>query len=347
MTKKSSKDVVATAKQKLTESIEAAATVLEASLEIEEVAAVEVTEETVVVDQPVEVVEASEDKEDKEEKSDEKDADDKKKFTESADTGTEAIVEDSDTVEGSLVDTITLEVVTPSVQEDVDAILNGDETLSEGFKEKISTVFEAALSAKIKEITAQIEESAKAQLEAKVKEIQEATEKHAEEFLDVVAEEWISENELQVEQGLRIQLAEGFIQDLKGLFESYNISMPEEKIDLLEEKTKEVTELKDQVTALTEATSAKDKEIFEFKKLEVLRVLSEGLVDTQKEKLSALVSDVVAESVEAFKEKASIIKESYFSKKEDNSSKKEVKESTNDAMAGYAAHARKLNTTNY
>lgn len=334
MAKKSSKEMVESAKAQLLESVDAA--ILEKKEELEIVQ--ETTDTPVVVEGSEPVVETAEkDAEDKKD-GDEKDTDDKKKFTESADGGDAD--KDSDTMEEKVV------LVTPVVEvsEDINAILGNDENLSEGFKEKISLVFEAALNAKISEITKTLQESANAQLEVKIAEIKESTEKSAQAFIDMVAEEWITENSLAVEQGLRVEIAEGLVQDMKSLMEMYHISLPAEKVDLLEEKSKEVDSLKADIASLTEAVASKTKEVLDLQKQEAFNVLSEGLAETQKEKFSTLVADVVAEDVESFKEKASIIKESYFSKgAKDTKEVKVVTENKSSVMSGYISKAKELN----
>lgn len=211
--------------------------------------------------------------------------------------------------------------------ESISVIFDG-ETLTEDFKKKAATVFEAALTSRLNEETAKIEEAAQKALNHAVSEIEEDLMQKADDYVGYVVTEWLEENKLQVERSLRAEIYEGFFDGLKALFVEHNISIPADKLDMLEAKEAECAELTESNNHLTEKLIEKDKAILELKKDDVLAVLSEGLAATQVEKLKALTKDIEAKTVESFKEKVTIIRESFFketkapSKKDDGATRK-------------------------
>jgi hypothetical protein len=235
-----------------------------------------------------------------------------------------------------------------TVKEDIDTIFSGSE-LSEDFKKKATTVYEAALKKTISEATQEIQKHAAKLIAEQVKKIEEETENRTNEYLGYIVEEWLSENEVAIEKGIRAEIAEGFLLDFKALMESYNITMPEESANLLEEKNKEVEELKSQVNSLMEKVVEKDKTLFEMKVNETVTVLSEGLAATEAEKFKTLVKDIEASDVATFKEKAEIIKESFFSKVTKQNEKLNISEElvlneeADEEVAKYFAAIQKIN----
>lgn len=234
------------------------------------------------------------------------------------------------------------------VAESVATIFDG-ETLSEDFKKKASTVFEAALTSRLSEEIAKIESAAQKALTHAVSEIEEDLMTKADDYVGYVVSEWLEENKLQVETALRAEIHEGFFEGLKALFVEHNISIPADKLDMLEAKEAEVAELTESNNALALSLIEKDKAILELKKHDILAVLSEGLAATQVEKLKTLTKDIEAKTCETFKEKATIIRESYFkeakpvSKKDAGDAKSTSEAAVDTNVQKYLDHAKKFN----
>jgi len=206
------------------------------------------------------------------------------------------------------------------VKEDMDAIMNGEE-LSEDFKTKAATIFEAAVSAKV---ISEVNQRVDALEEEFKKEIQEAKEEYksnmsekVDGYLNYVVEEWMKENELAVERGIRSELVEDFMTGLKNLFQEHYIDIPEEKVDLVDDLFEKVEDLEKQLDETVNNSVEMKKELAEYKKQETLREVSEELADTEKEKLQKLSEGVDYEDSEQYKEKLEVIKENYFPKAED------------------------------
>jgi len=207
-----------------------------------------------------------------------------------------------------------------NVKEDMDAIMNGEE-LSEDFKTKATTIFEAAVSAKV---ISEVNQRVDALEEEFKKEIQEAKEEYksnmsekVDGYLNYVVEEWMKENELAVERGIRSELVEDFMTGLKNLFQEHYIDIPEEKVDLVDDLFEKVEDLEKQLDETVNNSVEMKKELAEYKKQETLREVSEELADTEKEKLQKLSEGVDYEDSEQYKEKLEVIKENYFPKGED------------------------------
>jgi hypothetical protein len=205
------------------------------------------------------------------------------------------------------------------VKEDIEAIVNGED-LSEEFKTKASTIFEAAVSAKVlSEVNQRIEE-----LETDYKkEITEAKEEHlstitekVDGYLNYVTEEWMKENELAVEKGIRSELVEDFMTGLKNLFTEHYIDIPEEKVDLVDDLFEKVEELEQKLDESINTSVDIKKELAEYKKAETLREVSEDLADTEKEKLGKLADGIDFEDKSQYSEKLEVIKENYFPKQQ-------------------------------
>jgi len=206
------------------------------------------------------------------------------------------------------------------VKEDMDAIMSGEE-LSEEFKTKAATIFEAAVSAKV---ISEVNQRVDALEEEFKKEIQEAKEEYksnmsekVDGYLNYVVEEWMKENELAVERGIRSELVEDFMTGLKNLFQEHYIDIPEEKVDLVDDLFEKVEDLEKQLDETVNNSVEMKKELAEFKKQEALRDVSEELADTEKEKLQKLSEGVEYEDDAQYKEKLEVIKENYFPKGED------------------------------
>ena len=203
------------------------------------------------------------------------------------------------------------------VKEDIDAIVSGEE-LSEDFKTKAATIFEAAVSAKvISEVNDRLQifedEYTKELSEAKEEYLANMSEK-IDGYLNYVVEEWMEENELAVEKGIRSELVEDFMTGLKNLFQEHYIDIPEEKVDLVDDLFEKVEELETKLDESINTNVEVKKELAKFKKEEVLRSVSEELAETEKEKLTKLADGIDYEDDSQYQEKLEVLKENYFPK---------------------------------
>ena len=227
----------------------------------------------------------------------------------------EEMDDDEDEEEMKEVKKLSKEELEINVKEDIDAMM-GNEELSEEFKTKAATIFEAAVSAKvIEEVNNRIgvfEENYKKELKEAKEEHQNAMSEKVDGYLNYVVEEWMKENELAVEKGIRSELVEDFMTGLKNLFTEHYIDIPEEKVDLVDARFEKVEELEQKLDESINDNVEVKKQLAEYKKEETLREVSEGLADTEKEKLKTLSDGVDFEDDEQYKEKIEVIKENYF-----------------------------------
>lgn len=202
-----------------------------------------------------------------------------------------------------------------NVREDVEEMFDGQE-LSEEFKDKASTLFEAAVNARLTLEAARLEEQYEARLEEEVTEIAEALEKKLDTYLDYVVENWMKENEVAIESSLRNEIMEEFIDGLKGLFAEHYIDIPEEKIDVVEELAAKVDELEIMLDeSITENAELKVM-VTESKKADILEEMADDLTMVQAEKFAALAEGIDFDGdIDSYRKKLSYVKETYFSKK--------------------------------
>lgn len=216
------------------------------------------------------------------------------------------------------------------MSDDIDALV-ADEDLTEEFKNKAKTIFEAAVSSKVNskvdEIEAKYEESTREAIE----EIKEELTEKVDNYLGYVAESWVSENELAIERGLKSELTEGFINGLKNLFEEHYVEVPEEKFDVIEELASRNDKLDSDLSDEVATNITLSQEIEELKREKIIREASEGLADSEVEKLKTLAEDVDYEDEENFVEKVSTIKESYFKSEKAEAVSDAESVATNDA----------------
>ena len=198
------------------------------------------------------------------------------------------------------------------LSDDVKALVSTDADLSEEFKEKAATIFETAVKTRIQEQVKVLEAQYEDKLSKESETIKEAMTEKVDSYLNYVVEEWMKENELAVEKGIRSELVEDFMTGLKNLFTEHYIDIPEEKVDLVDDLFEKVEELEQKLDESINDNVEVKKQLAEYKKEETLREVSEGLADTEKEKLKTLSDGVDFEDDEQYKEKIEVIKENYF-----------------------------------
>ena len=199
------------------------------------------------------------------------------------------------------------------IEEDVNALLGGEE-LSEEFKEKARVIFEAALTSKIKEIQETLEVQYAERLEEERQSLKGQLTERVDAYLEYVCEEWMTENELAIEHGLKTEMTESFLSGMKGLFEEHYVTIPEEKYDVLESMVEKLDDMETKLNEQIEKNIGLNKRLAESTADTVLSMVSEGLAETQKEKLASLAESVEFESEDEYREKLETLKESYFSK---------------------------------
>ena len=233
-----------------------------------------------------------------------------------------------------------------NLTEEVNTLFNGSD-VSEEFKAKITTVFETALVARLNPEIEKIEEEAQEAISVYVAEVRKDLAEEADAFMEPIVEQWAEENKLAIEQGLRSQIAEDFLTDLRGLFEKHNINIPQEKVEVLENSEKENETLKAEVNKLNESLLVSQKEIMEMKKEKIVKGLSEGMVMTQSEKLASLVKEIDTKDLAIFEEKAKTIKSSLFTEEKkpdaDKTKGKVITESGDASMDKLLSGLKKLN----
>ena len=196
--------------------------------------------------------------------------------------------------------------------EDIDAIIKEEATLSEGFRDKASAIFEAVLTSKLSEEVDRLEAEYAQNLEEEVSEVQSSLVEKVDSYLNYVVEGWMKDNELAVQQGLRTEIAEEFMTSLQSVFKEHYIEVPEGKEDLVDDLNEQVTELEETLNKTTEDNIRLHTAVQEFEKQEVVREQSSGLAETEAEKLASLVEDIEFDNKETFEMKVKTVKESYF-----------------------------------
>ena len=213
------------------------------------------------------------------------------------------------------------------VKEHVDALIAGEKDLTEEFKAKAATIFEAAIKSKVKEIAEEMETDYNNKLEqesAKAK--SELTEK-VDSYLAYVVEEWMKENEIALERGIKGEIAEDFINGLKKLFEDHYIDVPDEKYNVLEDQAGKIEKLEKDLNEQIEKNVELNKEVGTKVRDEIKAKVSEDLADTAKEKFAKLAESIEYSNAKDYQKKLETVKESYFGKKV------ETKENLDDVAA--------------
>lgn len=198
--------------------------------------------------------------------------------------------------------------------EDVDALVAGED-LSEEFRLKAATIFEAAVTSRVNKEAAALQEAMESALTEEVEKIQTELAEKVDDYLSYAADQWMKENSLQIEHGIKTEMAESFFSGLKGLFLEHNFTVPEEKFNLLDGMAGELDDMEAKLNEQIDSNVSLNKRIGEFVKMEIVNECAVGLAETQKEKLASLAEGVEFETEDDFRNKVNTIKESYFTRK--------------------------------
>ncbi len=227
---------------------------------------------------------------------------------------------------------------------DLNALVNEEATLSEDFKAKAEVIFEAAIKSKLAEEIDRLEEKYNEELDAEVNSTKEDLVEKVDSYLNYVVENWMEDNKLAIQTGLRTEIAEGFMNNLKDLFTESYIDVPESKVDLVDELAETVEELEEKLNTTTGEAIAMSEELESFKRDAIIREASKDLAETQIAKLKSLVEDVDFDNEETFAKKVATVKESYFTKESVNVENTElvVSEENNDVVETTGSMAQYL-----
>ena len=214
------------------------------------------------------------------------------------------------------------------VDEHMNALVAGQDDLSEEFKTKAATVFESAVNSKVKEIAEAMEADVQTNYEQDIAKAKEELTEKVDSYLSYVVEEWMKENEIALERGIKGEIAEDFISGLKKLFAEHYIDVPDEKYNVLEDQASKIEELEKKLNEQIEKNVELNKDNAEKSRKEIMAEVAGDLADTAKEKFAKLAEEIEWSDAESFKKKCETIRESYFGKKE------EVKDKLDDVAAG-------------
>jgi len=232
-------------------------------------------------------------------------------------TTEEVVSEEVKTEEVKTEEVVTTEVkeeITVDVSEDVAALINGED-LTEEFKTKAATIFEAAVLSRVKQEAAKLEEAFDAKLAEQVESIKEGLVEKVDGYLNYVVEQWMTDNELALENGMKTEIMESFIAGMKDVFEQHYIDVPEEKFDVLTDMQEQVETSKSKLDEQLAANVELTKQINEMKRVAEIAEFSTGMADTDAEKFKGLAEELAYDDAESFKTKLQTIKENYFGKK--------------------------------
>ena len=214
-----------------------------------------------------------------------------------------------------------VEVAEYDMEEDVNALLGGED-LSEDFKAKAKTIFETAINAKVAEVKEALEVEFQEKLDEEIETAKESLAERVDSYLEYVADEWFEENQLAVENGLKTEMTESFLEGMKGLFEEHYVQIPEDKYDVLESMVEKLDDMETKLNEQIEKNINLNGRLGESVAGSILGDVSEGLASTQKEKLASLAESVEFESETEYREKLETLKESYFTSKPNSPSSK-------------------------
>jgi len=222
--------------------------------------------------------------------------------------------DDEEALEAAKKEAIEKRIKDIDVKEDVNALVNADDSLSEEFKEKAATIFEAAVKSKVRAEVERIHDEVAIEKETEIDTFKDELSEKVDTYLNYVVEEWIKENELAIERGLKGEIAEDFISGLQQLFEDHYIDVPDEKYDVLEAQSDKISELEGKLNSEIQKNVEIKESNSELVREQVISEVSEDLADTEVEKFKSLTQDVDFSDEESFKEKLNTLKENYFPK---------------------------------
>ena len=205
-----------------------------------------------------------------------------------------------------------------AIEEDVNALLSGED-LSEEFKEKAKTIFEASINAKITDIENQLNEEYNKKLTEEVETIKVELTERTDAYLEYVAQEWMEENAIAVEKGIKTEMTESFMEGMKKLFEEHYVTLPEDKYDVLENMVDKLDEMETKLNEQIERNVELNQRLGKSTAQTIFNNVAEGLAVSQKEKLQSLAESVEFESEESYRGKIETLKESYFGQKKTTS----------------------------
>ena len=200
------------------------------------------------------------------------------------------------------------------VKEDVDALVSGDDELSDEFKKKAATIFEAAVKSKVRDEVDRISEEVRTEKQTEMETYKSELTEKVDTYLNYVVEEWSKENELAIERGLKGEIAEDFISGLQQLFVDHYIDVPNEKYDILEAQSEKISDLESKLNDSMEKNIKLKEENNVYSREQVISEVSQDLADTEVEKFKSLTTDVDFVDSDNFREKLETLKESYFPK---------------------------------
>jgi len=255
----------------------------------------------------------------------------------------EVIEEEELTTDEVVAEEETTEDIEVDIEEDVNALFGGED-LSEEFKEKAKLVFETALNSKVAEVQEALEAKYQETLEERISEEKASLSERVDNYLEYVADEWFAENALAIEQGLKTDMTESFLQGMRGLFEEHYVTIPEDKYDVLESMVEKLDDMETKLNEQIEKNINLNSRLGESVANGILESVSEGLASTQKEKLASLSESVEFESEESYREKLETLRESYFSSRTASpAAKSETLSEGVDNSEGVEQHAPAMN----
>ena len=199
-----------------------------------------------------------------------------------------------------------------NAKDDIDALFADDQNISEEFKSKVTTIFEARVIDRIQQIEEQTEAKYAGMLEEAIESVRAQLEEKVDDYVNYVVEQWLEENAIAIESGLRAELAEDFISGLHKLFAENYINVPEDKVELVDELASKVEQLESKLNEEIEKSIGYKKSLIEATKQEVTRSVCEGLTETQVEKIKSLAESVEFSTEEEYQNKLETIRENYF-----------------------------------
>jgi hypothetical protein len=222
------------------------------------------------------------------------------------------------------------EMMKKKMKEDIDALFADDSTISEEFKSKVSTIFEARVQDRVTQIEEETEERYAGMLEEAVESIKQDLTEKVDDYLSYIVEQWMEENQIAIESGLRSEMTEDFIAGLRNLFAEHYIDVPAEKVDLVDELAGKVEELETKLNEEIERGVSYAKALVESRKKEITAEVCEGLIATQVEKIKTLAESVEFSTEDEYKEKLETIRENYFPSGVKKASESQLQEEVTD-----------------